>query len=824
MTCAACVSRIERGLSGMEGVEKASVNIASETGRVTYDEGKVDFSLIRRKIGEMGYEVIEAFPAPKGEPGKTLVSIGGMTCAACVRRVEKALKTVPGVDDALVNLATGRATLIHGTSSPDPGLVAKTVREAGYEYLGVVRAGGEDPIEALRKKELRDLEIKVTAGALLSVLIFMGSMQPWFPFLADIPRRVMLLLLLILSTPAVFWVGSRFYSGAIKALAQKTSDMNTLVSLGSLSAYLYSAAATLRPGFFEKAGIPPHVYYDGAAMIVTLVLLGRLLEARARGKTSQAVQKLVGLRPLVAHVIREGVERDLPVEAVTPGDILRVRPGEKIPTDGTVLEGVTYVDESMLTGESIPVTKEKGGALFAGTVNGNGSLLFRADKVGADTALARIIRMVEEAQGSKAPIQRFADRVAAVFVPVVLAAAVLTFIIWNFLIPHPDFTRALLNFVSVLIIACPCAMGLATPTAVMVGIGLGAERGILIKGGEVLEKARKLDMVLFDKTGTLTEGSLAVTDIVPSEGVDSLSLLQKAVSLEALSEHPIAQAIVRKGASMGIVPREVTEFETEPGLGARGRIGDKTVLAGNRTYMAFRGVSPAELENQSEPYVQEGKTVIFIAGDGSIEGFIALTDMARASAPEALGRLRDMGLQLAMITGDNRKTAEAMGRILGMDRVLAEVLPRNKAEEVVRLKKEGKTVAMVGDGINDAPALAAADLGIAVGSGTDVAIEAGDVVLMRSDLNLVPEAITLSALTLRVIKQNLFWAFFYNAMGIPIAAGILYPFFGLFLNPMFAAGAMALSSVSVVGNSLRLRRLWKTREGQHVLWTVSKSS
>ncbi len=809
MTCAACVSRIERALAAMEGVQKVSVNLASHRGTITYDEKKIDFPAIREMVRKTGYEAVETAPGSRGQSGKTLISIGGMTCAACVRRVEKALKALPGVDDALVNLATARATLLHGADPPDPGLVEKTVRDAGYDYLGVVHGKREDPVETLRQEELRDLKRKVAAGALLSVLIFMGSMQHWFPFLAAVPRPSMLVLLLVLSTPAVFWVGSRFYSGALRALAGKTSDMNTLVALGSFSAYLYSAAATLNPGFFEKAGITPHVYYDGAAMIVTLVLLGRLLEAGARGKTSQAVRKLVNLRPLSARVIRDGVERDIPVEAVSPGDVIRVRPGEKIPTDGTVLEGVSYVDESMLTGESVPVTKKKEDPLFAGTVNGNGSLLFRADRVGADTTLARIIGMVEEAQGSKAPIQRFADRVAAVFVPAVLTAAVFTFIVWNFLVPHPDFTRALLNFVSVLIIACPCAMGLATPTAVMVGIGLGAERGILIKGGEVLEKARKLDTVLFDKTGTLTEGALTVTDVVPAPGIERLSLLESAVSLEALSEHPIAQAVVREGASLGVKPGKVAEFEADPGLGARGKLGSGTVLAGNGAYMAARGVILETIEKQAKPHVREGKTVIFIARNGKPEGLIALADLARDSARPALGRLRKMGLALVMITGDSRQTAGAVGENLGMDRVLAEVLPRNKADEVLRLQKEGRTVAMVGDGINDAPALAAADLGIAVGSGTDVAIETGDVVLMRSDLTLVPDAITLSALTLRVIRQNLFWAFFYNTLGIPVAAGALYPFFGLFLNPMFAAGAMALSSVSVVGNSLRLRRLWR---------------
>jgi len=811
MTCAACVSRLEKAISRIEGVEDVSVNLASESATVTFDEGKTGFAAIGEKVREMGYEAFEEVPSQGGQPGKTIVSIGGMTCAACVRNVEKILKKVPGVEDAQVNLATSRALILHKPGVLDLDRVRQAVRDGGYKYLGLLSKEGKDPVEALRAKDLRDLRIRVAAGAVLSILLFMGSMPHWFPFLAGIPQETRRILLLILSTPAVFWVGSRFYSGAVHALARKTSDMNTLVALGSFSAYVYSAAAVLFPGFFEEAGIEPHVYFDGAAMIVTLVLLGRLLEARARGKTSQAVQKLVRLRPPVARVLRDGEELEIPMEDVLPGDVLRVRPGENVPADGTVIEGESYVDESMLTGESVPRARKEGDAVFSGTVNGNGSLLVRAEKVGADTVLARIIRMVEEAQGSKAPIQRFADRVAEIFVPSVLAAAVVTFLVWNFLVPGPTFTRALLNFVSVLIIACPCAMGLATPTAVMVGIGLGAERGILIKGGETLETAHRLDTVLFDKTGTLTEGTLMVTDVVPSPGVDARSLLQDAVSLEALSEHPIARAVVRKGAAEGIRPLEVRGFEAAPGLGTRGMIGERTVLAGNAAWMIDRGLSPGKPDHRAESEIDDGKTVIFVAGDGNIRGFIALTDTPRASAREALGRLRKMGLELAMITGDNGKTAAAVGKALGMDRVLSEVLPGNKAEEVARLKEEGKTVAMVGDGINDAPALAAADLGIAVGSGTDVAIETGDVVLMRNDLTLVPETIALSSLTLRVIRQNLFWAFFYNTMGIPVAAGILYPFFGVFLNPMVAAGAMALSSVSVVSNSLRLRRIWRRR-------------
>ena len=805
MSCAACVRRVEEGLKALPGVENASVNFATEKAVVEFDPASVGPDAMAEKVRDLGYEVVSREHAGPGALQKTTVSIGGMTCAACVRRVEMALKDVPGVEEAAVNLATGRGTVTHGADWAGAGGLRKAVTEAGYEYLGVLDATREDPIEKAREKELRELTVKFIAGIILSVIIFMGTMQEWFPFLGSIPRQAMLYILFALTTPVVFWVGSRFHTGALKALKQKTSDMNTLVSMGALSAYLYSALATFFPAAFAHAGVHLHVYYDGAAFIVSFIVLGRLLEARTKGKTSQAIKRLVGLRPRTARVIRDGQPTDIPVEEVMKGDEILVRPGEKIPTDGVVLTGASAVDESMLTGESMPVAKEPGIEVFGATINKSGSFTFRATKIGAETALAQIIRLVEEAQGSKAPIQRIADRVAAVFVPTVMAIAAITFIVWAFFVPDPVFTRALLNFVSVLIIACPCAMGLATPTAVMVGTGIGAEKGILIKGGESLEKAHRLTMIVFDKTGTLTVGEPRVTDIVAAPGMTKSHVLRIAASVEDLSEHPLARAIVEKARDEGIRPEPVEGFEALSGLGARAVLNGAPLLLGNQKLIEQAGLDFNGLAETGARLSSEAKTCVYVAEGGQVAGIIALSDIAKDTAAETVKALKEMGLKVAMITGDNEDTGRAMGAALGIDRVLAEVLPGEKAREINRLMAQGEVVAMVGDGINDAPALSAADIGIAIGAGTDVAIEASDITLIRDDLRAVPEAIRLSFRTMQAIRQNLFWAFIYNVIGIPIAAGILYPFFGVLLNPVYAAIAMALSSVSVVTNSLRLR-------------------
>ncbi len=742
---------------------------------------------------------------------KTTVSVGGMSCAACVRRVENAIREVPGVTDVAVNLATARATVSHIPGWAGIEAVRRVVTEQGYDYLGIPDDTREDPIGAAREKEIRDLKIRFAVGIVLSVVIFVGSMRHWFPFLMGIPRQPLLIALFLLTTPVVFWVGSRFFSGAIKAARQKTTDMNTLVAVGALAAWLYSSLATFFPRFFSEAGILPHVYYDGAAFIVTLIILGRLLEARAKGRTSQAIQRLMGMKPKTARVIREGVERDIPIDQVVKDDWIVVRPGEKISTDGVVVSGSSSVDESMLTGESMPVAKMEGAEVFAATLNRTGSFTFRATRIGAETALAQIIRLVEEAQGSKAPIQRLADRVASIFVPAVFGIAVVTFAVWYFWVPDAAFSRALLNFVSVLVIACPCALGLATPTAVMVGTGLGAENGILIKGGESLENAYRLRTIVFDKTGTLTRGEPEVTDMIPARGVDPKNLLQAALDIEAASEHPLARAVLERGKRAGLVADAVTGFEALSGLGVKAFRDGKALLLGNRRLLEGEGVvtGGGDIDSEAVRLAGDGKTSVFVAEGGRLLGLLGFSDQPKPSASAAIAELKGMGLKVAMITGDNGGTANAMGKTLGIDRILSEVLPGDKAAEIHRLREAGEIVAMVGDGINDAPALAAADIGIAVGAGTDVAIEASDITLMRDDLLAVPRAIRLSFETMRTIRQNLFWAFIYNIIGIPVAAGVLYPLWGILLNPEFAAAAMAMSSVSVVGNSLRLRRRWR---------------
>ena len=811
MSCAACVRRVEQGLSALAGVQSAVVNFATGRATVEFDSAEISADAIKSHISELGYEVIEVASVRADQLNRTSIVIGGMTCAACVRRVEAALKTFPGVEDASVNLATSRATLSYSSAALDWSQLRSIIEDAGYEYLGVFRETPDDPLEVARQKEAKELTIKLVAGLVLSTVIMLGTMQEWTPFLRGVPRQIMLWTLLILSTPAVFWVGDRFFVGALKAARQKTADMNTLVAMGASAAFFYSAAVTVWPDFFAHHGEggSAHVYFDGAAMIIALVLLGRLLEQKARGRTSDAIRKLVKLAPKTARIIRNGSELDVLIEEVVHGDRVVVRPGEKIATDGVVVEGMSSVDESMLTGESLPVAKGSGDTVFAGTINRSGAITYKATKVGSETALAQIIRLVEEAQGSKAPIQRFADKVASIFVPIVLGIAVCTFVVWYFLAPGADFSRALLNFVSVLVIACPCAMGLATPTAVMVGTGLGAEHGILIKGGESLEKAHELTTVVFDKTGTLTQGAPTVTNILLGPDGERQRFLQMAVSVEALSEHPLARAIVQKGQEQGIVPVKVEQFEALAGMGAQGVVDGRKVLMGNERLLKTMGVAIGEAESRCAKAIVPGETCVHVVVDGRPVGAITLADSLKSSSREAVARLRSMHLEVAMITGDRAETARVIGSQLGIERILAEVLPADKSEEIRRLQREGKVVAMVGDGINDAPALATADIGIAIGAGTDIAVEAGDITLIKDDLNLVADSIRLSTLTMRVIKQNLFWAFFYNSLGIPIAAGVLYPFFGILLNPMFAAAAMALSSVSVVSNSLRLRRLWR---------------
>lgn len=731
--------------------------------------------------------------------------ITGIHCAGCVRRIEQGLAGLAGVLDVAVNFATARATVRYDPAVTRPEHIVAAIHDLGY---GAAVHTRPEEIERLAAVEQRDLKVKFVFGAITSFVVFLGSMHHSLPVLDALPPRPTRFGLLVATTPVVFWVGAPFILGAIKTLRRRTADMNTLVALGALSAYAYSLLATVAPQWVAASGREPHVYYDSAALIVTLVLLGRLLESKARGKTRAAIQSLVLLRPKTARRLGGpgGVEQDVPLEDLHVGDLVRVRPGEQIPTDGVIVEGETTIDESMLTGESIPVAKGPGAEVYGATLNRSGSFVLKATKVGEATALGQIIRLVEEAQGSKAPIQRVADRVASVFVPAAMAIAVATFLAWYFGGGDASFNRALLNGISVLLIACPCAMGLATPTAVMVGTGVGARHGVLIRTAESLEKACALTTVVFDKTGTLTKGKPEVTAVVAAQGYEEADVLRTAASLEALSEHPLAAAIVERARRDGIEPAPVEAFTALPGLGARGRLDGEEVFLGNLRLMQERGIPGADLEERARREAAEGRTSVLVARGETAIGLVSLADVPRDSARETVDRLHAMGLEVMMLTGDHEETARAIGRQVGITDIVAGVLPADKAREIERLRAKGRLVAMVGDGINDAPALKAADIGIAVGSGTDVALEAGDIALMRGDLRLVVVALALSFQTMKVIRQNLFWAFFYNGLGIPVAAGLLYPLWGILLDPVLAAAAMAFSSVSVVSNSLRLRR------------------
>jgi Cu+-exporting ATPase len=786
-------------------VSEVSVNLATERARLIVDAHLVSLENIRKKIEDLGYEIRQIREEGAQREELITISIGGMSCAACARRIEQALTNVRGVREAAVNFAAQKASVRFDPAIASVGAFQAAIEGEGYEFQGIVRPEMGDREREARERELSQLKKDFFLAILLAALIMVGSMQGWLPLVRDIPRQIMFYILFVLSTPVLFVSGRRFFFGAWKALKHGAADMNTLVAVGTASAYLYSAAATFYPRLFSGYGTAVEVYYDTAAMITALILMGRLLEARAKAHTSEAIRKLMDLAPKTARVIREGVEIDVPADHVVVGDRVIVRPGERIPVDGVIENGQSTVDESMLTGESLPVEKVPGDGVTGATINKSGSFTFRAAKVGAETVLAQIIRLVEEAQGSKAPVQRLVDRIAGVFVPIVMSIAACTFIIWLVWGPAPSLTFAMLNFVSVLIVACPCALGLATPTAIMVGTGKGAELGILIKDAESLERAQKITTVVFDKTGTLTRGKPQVTDIIPVDGISEEELVSVVASIEKGSEHPLGEAIVHYAREHGIELEAVHDFKALPGYGVEAHLNGKNILLGNLRLMYDRGLSLGSLERKAEELSQDGKTPMFTSVDGRIIGLLAVADTLKDHALEVVQLLKQLGLEVIMLTGDNRRTATAIGNRAGVDRIIAEVLPEDKVREIRELQNQGKIVAMVGDGINDAPALAQAHIGIAIGAGTDVALEASDVTLVRDDLRAVITAIRLSRRTMRTIKQNLFWAFIYNILSIPVAAGVLYPMFHVLMSPIVASGAMAMSSVSVVTNSLRLK-------------------
>lgn len=735
---------------------------------------------------------------------KKTFSIKGMNCASCVTLLELTLKKIDGVSQANVNLATNKAMVTYDSQKAADQRLASAISNVGYQAMINEGLKSEEEEQGERQKELKDLRFKIFVSLVLGALILWGS----FPGLMNTAPKILqnFLVQLLLATPVQFWVGWSFYRATVSALRHRTANMDTLVAIGTTFAYAYSAFIAVLPHVVERIGIEPFPYFDVATIIIGLILLGRYFEARAKAGTSEAIKKLIGLQAKTARVIRDGKEIDLPINEVDIGEIIRVRPGEKIPVDGIIIEGESSIDESMVTGESIPTDKTKGDVVIGATMNKTGSFTFNATKVGQETMLAQIIKLVQEAQGSKAPIQRLVDLVSSYFVPIVIMLAIITFVAWYDFGPVPAFTFALLNTVSVLIIACPCAMGLATPTAIMVGTGKGAEHGILIKDAASLETAHKIKTIIFDKTGTLTKGKPEVTDIVPIHSISKDELLKLAGSIEEGSEHSLAEAIVKDAESKGLVLSKVEKFQAIPGYGVEGVANGKRIVFGNKRLMDKEKIDISSAASEISKMENAGKTVMMIGAEGKLIGLIAVADIIKESALEGLAALQKLGIEVVMITGDNQRTANAIARKLGITRVLAEVLPDQKEAEVRKIQEEGKVVAMVGDGINDAPALAAADVGIAMGSGTDVAIEASDITLINKDLGSVAVAVALSKKTMRTIRMNLVWAFGYNVILIPVAMGVLYPIWGILLNPIFASVAMATSSVSVVSNSLLLKR------------------
>ncbi|MFJ1311893.1 heavy metal translocating P-type ATPase [Agrobacterium sp. P15N1-A] len=806
MNCASCVNRVEKALSIVPGVRSATVNLATEHANVTFSE-PADVNAVVRAIKDVGYEV--------GTENIDL-SIEGMSCASCVNRIETALKTVPGVSDAAVNLATGKATVKAVSGTIVIADLETAVAGAGYTAHRVVLDETVDQEADAREREARGLRRAVLLAALLTVPVVALEMGAYLIpaieafVLSYLGLQASWYLQFVLTTIILFGPGLRFFQKGLPALLRRAPDMNSLVALGTGAAWLYSVVATFVPGLLPEG--TRHVYFEAAAVITTLILLGRYLEAHAKGRTSEAIKRLMGLQARTARIQRDGETLEVPLEEVRVGDLVLVRPGEKIAVDGEVTEGASFVDESMITGEPMPVGKKPNDTVVGATINKTGSFSFRATRVGRDTVLAQIIQMVERAQAAKLPIQALVDKVTAWFVPAVMAIAVITFLVWFGFGPDPALTFALAAAVTVLIIACPCAMGLATPTSIMVGIGRGAEMGILFRNGEALQTLRQVEVIALDKTGTLTKGRPELTDLVTANGFERDTVLELVAAVETRSEHPIGEAIVDAAKEAGLAVGTPEAFEAIPGFGVSATIGGRAIAVGADRLMVRLGIGIEHLSSVAARLGDEGKSPLYAAIDGQLAAILAVADPIKPTTPAAIEALHRLGLKIAMITGDNRRTAEAIARRLGIDEVVAEVLPDGKVTALHRFREHGRKVAFVGDGINDAPALAEADVGVAIGTGTDVAIESADVVLMSGELTGVPNAIGLSRSTMSNIKQNLFWAFAYNTALIPVAAGVLYPPFGVLLSPMLAAAAMAFSSVFVVTNALRLKRFRPTIE------------